>query len=395
MAFVKLDEGILSSTLWADRDARDVFITALLLAEPWEFSAPTPTLEVQSLEPGPFTLPPGWYGFARAAGPGLVRTAGVKPGPGMKALERLASPEKASRSHDFDGRRLVRVDGGYVVLNYMKYRDHDHASTHRSQKLRTRKRSRLVARLVERDGAVCGFCSDRLEPETAAVGKVVPPSKGGGDDLGNLFLLHRDCAKIRAGALGGKQTQQQTASKTEQTSSRPEQMKQEQQTQQQVSHIAESREQRAESIVEEEEEGSASAAAAPPVPDSDHERKVRLAATAILDRFPEAYRGDVDTVLTVHRNPFALSRELAAILDGMHGPRIEARWLGQALRDILLAGGDVTGPRLRSYARRAMEKPSDRPLEIESADEDEWDRAAKEVEAKRAKRAHLEKEGAE
>lgn len=410
MAFVKLDEGILSSTLWADRDARDVFITALLLAEPWEFSTPTPTLEVRTLEAADWTLPPGWYGFARAAGPGLVRTAGIEErDAGMAALERLAAPDLESRSHEHGGRRLVRVDGGYVVLNFMKYRDHDHGSTERSRKLRSRKRAHLVTRLIERDGAVCGACSEPLEPVGATVGKRVPPSKGGGSELGNLILLHPGCAKSRAGTLGAEQTQRQAQRHPSGRVPAEQHMQQEQRP---AGHIADSRGQRAESREDVEEEVAAASAleqrqqqeqqpqrdtsqTSPPAPDADHERKARLAATAILDRFPEAYRGDVETVLTVHRNPFALSRELAAILDGMHGPRIEARWLGQALRDILLAGGDVTGPRLRSYARRAMEKPSDRPLEIESADEDEWDRAAKEVEAKRAKRAHLEKEGAE
>src|SRR3990167_930952 len=44
MPFVKLDCGILDSTLWFDRDARDVFLTALLMAVPYEVRESTPTI---------------------------------------------------------------------------------------------------------------------------------------------------------------------------------------------------------------------------------------------------------------------------------------------------------------------------------------------------------------
>ena len=37
MAFVKLDTGILKSTLWMEMAQRNVFLTALLMAEPREF----------------------------------------------------------------------------------------------------------------------------------------------------------------------------------------------------------------------------------------------------------------------------------------------------------------------------------------------------------------------
>ena len=119
MPFVKLDSGILDSTLWVDRDQRDLFITALLMAEPRELTEPLAQLQVDSLEPTGFQVPPGWYGFVPAAGPGIARRALVDSEPGLVALRALGSPDPESRSHDFEGRRLVRVDGGYVVLNYM------------------------------------------------------------------------------------------------------------------------------------------------------------------------------------------------------------------------------------------------------------------------------------
>ena len=139
MAFVKLDCGILNSTLWVEREPRDVFITALLMAQPIEIREPMPQFEVRSLEQTGFVVPPGWYGFVQAAGPGIVRMSMADQSAGMDALEKLGAPDPESRSSDFEGRRLVRVDGGYIVLNFMKYRDKDNTAAVRAARYRQRK----------------------------------------------------------------------------------------------------------------------------------------------------------------------------------------------------------------------------------------------------------------
>ena len=141
MAFVKLDCGILDSTLWVDREARELFITALLMAVPREIGEETPTLNVRDTERGPVTVPPGWYGFIPAAGPGIVRRAGLERESGMAALERLCEVDDESRTPDFDGRRMVRVDGGYILLNYNKYRQKDHTAAERSARYREKQKA--------------------------------------------------------------------------------------------------------------------------------------------------------------------------------------------------------------------------------------------------------------
>lgn len=142
MAFVKLDEGILNSTLWFDRDLREVFITALLMAgAPREFREPLKQLELVGSKYTGFEAPEGWYGFVAAAGIGILKLAGVEREPGMEALRRLGEPESESRSPDFDGRRMIRVAGGFIILNYMKYRDKDYTAAERQRRLRERKRA--------------------------------------------------------------------------------------------------------------------------------------------------------------------------------------------------------------------------------------------------------------
>ena len=138
--FVKLHSSILRSTIWFARPDREIFITALLLAEPRELTEDAEQLEVDSLKPTGWLVPAGWYGFVEAAGTGLIAHSGADVAEGYAALRRLGSPELESRSREFDGRRLVRVNHGYVVLNYDKYRERDMTSTERSRRYRERKR---------------------------------------------------------------------------------------------------------------------------------------------------------------------------------------------------------------------------------------------------------------
>jgi hypothetical protein len=142
MPFVKIDCAMLTSSIWFDKDARDVFVTALLMAEPREFVAPIAQIKTRSLEPSGWEAPPGWYGFVPAAGMGILRTADVEVERGYDALERLGSLDLDSRSNDFEGRRMIRIDGGYLVLNFVEYRDRDYTGKDRSRRWRERQRAK-------------------------------------------------------------------------------------------------------------------------------------------------------------------------------------------------------------------------------------------------------------
>ena len=151
MPFVKLDCGILNSTLWFDKAARDVFVTALLMAEPYQLGEHEPQITVDSLAPTGWSVPPGWYGFIDAAGVAILHRAKVDPEVGIEALRRLGDPEESSRTPEFDGRRLVRVNGGYIVLNYDKYRHRDYTTADRSRRYRERKASQRDVTQSHRD----------------------------------------------------------------------------------------------------------------------------------------------------------------------------------------------------------------------------------------------------
>lgn len=153
MPFVKLDCDILESSLWDWTPERHIFITALLMAKPHELKEPTPQIGVSQLEPTGWVVPPGQYGFVRASGAmilkkalGLVHTDQREESKafteGMAALNALGQPDEDSRSSDYEGRRLVRIDGGYIALNYQRYREKDHTATERKRRQRERERER-------------------------------------------------------------------------------------------------------------------------------------------------------------------------------------------------------------------------------------------------------------
>jgi Recombination endonuclease VII len=162
MPFLKLDCRILASSLWVDVPARNVFLTALILAEPHELESPTDEIEIRSLKTTGWRVPVGWYGLAEVAGPRLVDMSGMPYEEGIKALERLRSPDPESRSDDFDGRRMVRVDGGYLILNYIRYRDKSYAGLVRQQNFRHRQRSAKLQTVTHQEGR-CDCCGAQFQ----------------------------------------------------------------------------------------------------------------------------------------------------------------------------------------------------------------------------------------
>ncbi len=182
MPFIKLDCALLDSTLWVDRPARELFLTALLMGEPYELQEEVMEIETRTLENTDFVVPPGKYGFVRAAGIGIGRRAMLDDKDEvLSALERLASPEADSRSSEFDGRRMVRINGGFIILNWEKYRRKDHTAAERQRRFREknpkpRKKSNALSRDVTalRNGEVTegegegrgGGKGKRVVPET-------------------------------------------------------------------------------------------------------------------------------------------------------------------------------------------------------------------------------------
>ena len=97
MAYTKLFSSILTSTIWSeDHATRIVWISMLALCNQ--------------------------HGEVQASIPGLARVSGVSIPDTEAAIARFLSPDTYSRTPDDDGRRIEKVEGGWVLLNYGKYR---------------------------------------------------------------------------------------------------------------------------------------------------------------------------------------------------------------------------------------------------------------------------------
>ena len=61
-------------------------------------------------------------GIVEGSVPGLANLCRLQPAEMRTALEKLASPDPDSRSPEFEGRRIEKIEGGWRLLNYEKYR---------------------------------------------------------------------------------------------------------------------------------------------------------------------------------------------------------------------------------------------------------------------------------
>jgi hypothetical protein len=99
MAYIKLSKNIIHSTIWRQSHATvKVWIALLALSDR--------------------------DGIVKCSLPGLIDTSKVTEGECIKALEIFQSPDKYSRTEEYEGRRLVKIPGGWQILNYALYREH-------------------------------------------------------------------------------------------------------------------------------------------------------------------------------------------------------------------------------------------------------------------------------
>jgi hypothetical protein len=63
------------------------------------------------------------YGEVQASIPGLARIAAVSVDDCEAAINKFLAPDKYSRTPDDEGRRIEKIDGGWVLLNHAKYRE--------------------------------------------------------------------------------------------------------------------------------------------------------------------------------------------------------------------------------------------------------------------------------
>jgi len=152
--YTKLFSSIIHSTIWREADhIRLIWVTMMAMADR--------------------------YGIVGASVPGLADAARVSIQECEDALAKLMSPDKYSRSKDFDGRRIEEVDGGWVLLNHGKYKDlmsKDDQKAKAAERQR-RKRERDKESREERDMShtvtASNACNDIAEAEAYTKAKEI------------------------------------------------------------------------------------------------------------------------------------------------------------------------------------------------------------------------------
>lgn len=85
-------------------------------------------------------------GLVEASVPGLAHLAGVTLEEAERALAKFLAPDPYSRTPDNEGRRLEKVDGGWLLINYDKYRakqsPEEVAEKHAARQVRYRQRKK-------------------------------------------------------------------------------------------------------------------------------------------------------------------------------------------------------------------------------------------------------------
>ncbi|MCW8965292.1 MAG: hypothetical protein OQK82_01195 [Candidatus Pacearchaeota archaeon] len=123
--FAKLQSSIIHSTIWREpHHIRIVWITMLAMADS--------------------------KGVVEGSVPGLADAARVNLRECIEALDRLKSTDEWSRDPENQGRRIEDVPGGWVILNYLKYRDPLSTERVRKHREKQKKRNETVSPVSKR-----------------------------------------------------------------------------------------------------------------------------------------------------------------------------------------------------------------------------------------------------
>lgn len=119
MGFTKLDSGIVDSSIWSEPLAtRVVWITILAKSN--------------------------HVGIVSASRSGLLRASNVTEKEFDEAMKSLESPDPDSRTTDNEGRRIEKIEGGWKILNYLKYREYTYSNNPDSVRQREYRKNKVV-----------------------------------------------------------------------------------------------------------------------------------------------------------------------------------------------------------------------------------------------------------
>ena len=154
MGYTKLDEGILLSSIMAcDPKTFKVWIALLAACKP--------------------------DGIAPVSSVGISSVCRLSLDETKAAIEELSSPDTESRSIQNEGKRIERVDGGYRIINYQKFRELNYKEADAKRKYEERKKKTCPE--------MSGDMAD-INASASASASCIKEGMQGGNDFSTLFL---------------------------------------------------------------------------------------------------------------------------------------------------------------------------------------------------------------
>ena len=117
------------------------------------------------------------YGIVHAALPGIANRARVSMEECHTAINTLEGPDPQSKSSEWDGRRIERIEGGWLLLNYAKYREiqnkkqRDGAERQRRYRVKKQRDVSQMSRDVTHGNALSRDVTTEAEAEAEAKAK--------------------------------------------------------------------------------------------------------------------------------------------------------------------------------------------------------------------------------
>ena len=141
--FTKLFNSIITSSIWSEDDkVRLMWITMLASTDA--------------------------NGYVTGSIPGMAAIARMSLQEAEQSIAALCAPDPYSRSKEYEGRRLIEADGGWLIVNYAKYRQRRDPEKRREQNREAKRRQREKESGCQQDVSQCQPMSAQAEAEAEA-----------------------------------------------------------------------------------------------------------------------------------------------------------------------------------------------------------------------------------
>jgi len=146
--FTKLFNSIITSSIWSEDDkVRLMWITMLASTDA--------------------------NGYVTGSIPGMAAIARMSLQEAEQSIAALCSPDPYSRSKELEGRRLIEADGGWLIVNYGKYRQRRDPEKRREQNREAKRRQREKKSGCQQDVSQCQPKSAQAEAEAEAEAEAI------------------------------------------------------------------------------------------------------------------------------------------------------------------------------------------------------------------------------